>query len=103
MANVARFKGGITNIYVITVYAPAFNSWECSKDYFYAQLQATTERIEFRDVSFVAGDPNPRIGLANEWMYHTMGKYALRQGCENDKPLLSFAEFNQVVVINTCF
>ena len=100
---VARFKGTITNMTVVAVYAPTLNSDDTVKYDFYAQLQAVMDRTPQRDLMLIAGDWNARTGPADESTRHILGKYALGQRCENGGRLVNFAALNRLVVTNTRF
>ena len=100
---IARFKGTITNMTVVAVYAPTLNSDDTVKDDFYAQLQATIDRTPQRDLMLVAGDWNARTGPSDEFTQHIIGKYTIGQRCDNGDRLVNFAALNRLVVTNTRF
>ncbi len=99
----ARFKGSLTNMSVIAVYAPTLQADETVKSEFYEQLQATMDRIPPRDLLFVAGDWNARTGPCDETTRHILGRYGLGQRCDNGERLITFADYNHLVVTNTRF
>ena len=98
-----RLKGQISNISVITVYAPTLIADEVDKARFYADLQTLVDSVPSRDVLIVAGDWNARTGPADDATRHILGRFALGDRCDNGERLVSFADANRLVVTNTRF
>ena len=57
-----RFQGKPFNITVIQVHAPTSNAKEAEVDWFYEDLQDLLELTPKRDVLFIIGDWNAKIG-----------------------------------------
>ena len=57
-----RFQGTPFNITVIQVYAPTSNSEEAEVEWFYEDLQDLLELRPKRDVLFIIGDWNAKVG-----------------------------------------
>ena len=57
-----RFQGKIFNIRVIQVYAPTSNAEEAEVEWFYEYLQGLLELTPKKDVLFIIGDWNAKVG-----------------------------------------
>ena len=57
-----HFLGKPFNITVIQVYAPTNNAEEAEVDRFYEVLQDLLELIHKKDVPFIIGDMNAKVG-----------------------------------------
>ena len=57
-----RFQGKLFNITVIQVYAPTSNAEEAEVEWFYEDLQDLLERTPKKDVLFLIGDWNIKVG-----------------------------------------
>ena len=57
-----RFQGKPFNIIVIQVYAPNSNTEEAEVEWFYEDLQDLLELIPPKDVLFIIGDWNAKVG-----------------------------------------
>ena len=57
-----RFQGKPFNITVIQVYAPTSNADEAEIERFYEDLQGFLQLTHKKDVLFIVGDWNPKIG-----------------------------------------
>ena len=57
-----RFQGKPFNIRVIQVYAPTSNAEEAEVEWFYEELQDLLELIPSKDVLFIIGDWNAKVG-----------------------------------------
>ena len=57
-----RFQGKPFNITVIQVYAPTSNTEEAEVEWFYEDLQDLLELIPKKDVLFIIGDWNAKVG-----------------------------------------
>ena len=58
----AHFQGKSFNITVIQVYAPTTNAAEAEVDCFFEDLQDLLELIPKKDVLFIIGDWNSKVG-----------------------------------------
>ena len=56
------FQGKPLNITVIQVYAPVTNAEETEVEWFYEDLQALLELTPKKDVLFIIGDWNAKVG-----------------------------------------
>ena len=56
------FQGKPFNITVIQVYAPTSNAEEAEVEWFYENLQDLLERTPKKDVLFIKGDWNGKVG-----------------------------------------
>ena len=56
------FQGKPFNITVIQVYSPTSNAEEAELEQFYEDLQDLLELISKRDVLFIIGDSNEKVG-----------------------------------------
>ena len=57
-----RFQGKPFNITVIQVYAPTSNAEEAEVEWFYEDLQDLLELTPKKDVLFIIGDWNTKVG-----------------------------------------
>ena len=60
--NLVCFQGKPFNITVIQVYAPTSNAEEAEVEWFYEDLQDLLELIPKKDVLFITGDWNAKVG-----------------------------------------
>ena len=58
----ARFQGKPFNIMVIQVYAPTSNAEEAEVKWFYEDLQDRLELTPKKDILFITGDWNAKVG-----------------------------------------
>ena len=65
------FQGKPLNIVVIQVYAPTSNAGEVEVEWFYEDLQDLLELTPKKDVLFIIGDWNAKVGSQE-----TLGKMA---------------------------
>ena len=56
------FQGKLFNIMVIQAYAPTSNTEEAEVELFYEDLQDLLERTPKKDVLFIIGDWNAKVG-----------------------------------------
>ena len=57
-----RFQGKPFNITVIQVYAPTSNTEEAELEQFYEDLEDLLELTPKKDILFIIGDWNPKVG-----------------------------------------
>ncbi|BHF84662.1 hypothetical protein SprV_0902781300 [Sparganum proliferum] len=98
-----RLKGHLTNISIVSVYAPTSTDEPREKEAFYLQLKALVERLPRRDLLIVAGDWNGRTGRGDSATSHLLGRFGLGSRCENGERLLNFVDPNRLLVTNKCF
>ena len=94
-----RFQAKPFNITVIQVYAPTRNAEEA--EWFYEDLQGLLELTPPKDVLFIIGDWNAKIG--NQEIPAVTGKFALGMRNEAGKRLIEFCQENALVTANILF
>ena len=93
-----HFQGKPFNITVIQVYAPASNAEEAEVEQFYEHLQDLLELTPQRDVLFIIGDWNAKVGSQE-----TPGVAGLGMWNEAGQRLIEFCQENALVIANTLF
>ena len=96
-----RFQGKPFNITVIQVYAPTSNSEEAEVEWFYEDLQDLLELTPSKDVLFIIGDWNEKVG--SQETPGVSGKFGLGIQNEAGQRLIEFCQENTLVVANTLF
>ena len=99
--NVVHFQGKPFNITVIQVYTPTSNPEEAEVEWFYGDLQDLFELTPKRDVLFIIGDWNTKVG--SQETPRVTGKFSLGIWNEVGKSLTEFCEENALVIANTLF
>ena len=94
-----RFQGKPFNIMVIQVYAPTSNAEEVEQ--FYEDLQDLLELTPKKDVLFIIGDWNAKVG--SQETPGVTGKSGLEVQNEAGKRLIEFCQENALVIANTLF
>ena len=86
-----RFQGKPFNITVIQVYAPTSNAEEAEVEWSYEDLQDLLELTPQKDVLFIIGDWNAKVG--SKEILGVTGKFCL--GVQNEAgPRLTFSQEN---------
>ena len=85
-----RFQGKPFDIMVIQVYAPTTNAEEAEVEGFYDDLQDLLELIPQKDVLFITGDWNAKVG--NQEIPGVTGKFGLGVQNEAGQRLQSLAK-----------
>ena len=75
-----RFQGKTFNIKIIQVYAPTSNAEEAEVEQFYEDLQDFLELTPKKDVFFIIGDWNAKVG--SQEIPRVTGKFGL--GVQNE-------------------
>ena len=96
-----RFKGKPFNILVIQVYALTSNTEEAEVEQFYEDLQDLLELTPKKDVFFIIGDWNAKVG--SQETPGVMGKFGLGVQNEAGQRLIDFCQENALVIENTIF
>jgi len=97
-----HFQGKPFNITVIQVYAPTSNAEEAQVEWFCEDLQDLLELTLKRDVLFIIGDWNAKVG--NQETPGITGKFGLGvQNSEAGQRLIEFSQENALVIANTLF
>ena len=84
------FKGKPFNITLIQVYAPTSNAEETEVERFYDDLQDLLELTPKKDVLFIIGDWNAKVG--SQEIPGVTGKFGLGVQIEAGKRLIEFAK-----------
>ena len=87
------------NIMVIQVYAPTRNAEEAEVEWFYEDLQDLLELTPEKDVLFIIGDWNAKVG--SQETPGVTGKFGLGMQNEAGQRLTEFGQENTLVIANT--
>ena len=96
-----HFQGKPFNITVIQVYAPTSNAEEAEVEWFYEDLQDLLELTPKRDVLFIIGDWNAKVG--SQETSGVTGKFGLGMWNEAGQRLIEFFQENALVIANILF
>ena len=86
---------------VIQVYAPTSNAEEAEVERFYEVLQDLLELMPPKDVLFIIGDWNAKVG--SQETPGATGKFGLGIWNEVGQRLIEFCQENALVIANTLF
>ena len=95
------FQGKPFNITVIQVYALTSNAEESEVEWFYDDLQDLIELIPPKNVLFITGDWNAKVG--SQEILGVTGKFGLGVQNEVGQRLIEFCQQNALVIANTLF
>ena len=96
-----HFQGKPFNITVIQVYALATNAEEAEVERFYEDLQDLLEPTPKKDVLFIIGDWNAKVG--SQETPGVTGKFGLGVQNEAGQRLTEFCQENTLVIANILF
>ena len=96
-----RFQGKPFNIMVIQVYPPTSNTEEAEVEQFYEDLQDLLELTPPKNVLFIIGDWNAKVG--SQETPGVTGKFGLGIQNEAGQRLIAFCQENTLVIANTLF
>ena len=96
-----HFRGKPFNITVIQVYAPTSNAEEAEVERFHEDLQDLLELTPKKDVLFIIGDWNAKVG--SQETPGVTGKFGLGVQNEAGKSLTEFSQENALDIANTLF
>ena len=96
-----RFQGKPFNITVVQVYAPTSNAEKTEVERFYEDLQDLLELTPKKDVLFIIGNLNAKVG--SQGIPGVTGKFGLGVQNEAGQRLIEFCQENTLVVVNTLF
>ena len=96
-----HFQGKPFNITVIQVYVPTSNAEEAEVEWFYEDLQDLLELTPKKDVLFIIGDCNAKVG-SQETPGVTV-KFGLGIRNEAGQRLIAFCQENALVIADTLF
>ena len=86
---------------VIQVYSPISNAEEAEVERFYEDLQDLLELTPKKDVLFIIGDWNAKVG--SQEIPGVTGKFGLGIRNEARQRLIEFCQENALVIANTIF
>ena len=96
-----HFQGKPFNITVIQIYAPTRNAEEAKVEKFYEDLQDLLELTPPKDILFIIGDRNVKVG--SQEISGVTGKFGLVIQNEAGQRLIEFCQQNTLVIANTLF
>ena len=96
-----RFQGKPFNIMVIQVYAPTSNAEKAEVDWFCEDLQDLPELTPKKDVLFITGDWNAKVG--SQETPGVTGKFGFGVQNEAGQRLIEFCQENALVTANILF
>ena len=96
-----HFQGKPFNITVIQAYAPTSNAEEAGVEWFYEDLQDLLELTPKKDVLFIIGDWNAKVG--SQETPGVTGKFDFGVQNEAGQRLVEFCQENAMVIANTLF
>ena len=94
-----HLQGKPFNITVIQVYAPTSNAEEAEFEWFYEDLQDVLELTPQKDLLFIIGDWNAKVG--SQETPGVTGKFGLGMQNEAGQRLIEFCQENALVIANT--
>ena len=94
-------QGKPFNITVIQVYASTSNAEEAKVEWFYEDLQDLLELTPKKDVLFIIGDRNAKVG--SQETPGVIGKFSLGIQNEAGQRLIEFFQKNALVIAITLF
>ena len=89
------------NIIVMQAYAPTSNAEEAEVERFYEDLQDLLELTPKKDVLFIMGDWNAKVG--SQETPGVTGKFGLGIQNEAEQRLIELCQENALVIANTVF
>ena len=96
-----HFQGKPFNIRVIQAYAPTNNAEEAEGERFYEDLRDLLELTPKKDVLFIIGDQNAKVG--SQETPGVTGKFGLGVRNEAGQRLIEFCQENTLIIANTLF
>ena len=96
-----RFQGKPFNITVIQVYVPTSKAEEAEVEQFYEDLQDLLKLTPKKDVLFIIGDWNAKVG--SQEIPGVTSKFGLGIWNEAGQRLIEFCQENALVIANTLF
>ena len=96
-----HFQGNPFNNTVIQIYAPRNNAEETEVERFYEDLQDLLEATSKKDVLFITGDWNAKVG--SQEIPGVTGNFGLGVQNEAGQRLIEFCQENALVTANTFF
>ena len=94
-----HFQGKPFNITVIQAYTPTSNAEAAEAERFYEYLQDLLDLTPKKDVLFIIGDWNPKVG--SQEIPGVTGKFGVQN--EAGQRIIEFCQKNTLVIANTLF
>ena len=85
--------------HLFAIYAPTSNAEEAEVEWFYEDLQDLLELTPKKDVLFIIGDSNAKVG--SQETHGVTGKFGLGIWNEAGERLIEFCQENALVITNT--
>ena len=95
------FQGKLLNVTVFQVYAPTSNVEEAEVEWFYEDLQDLLELTPKKDVLFIIGDWNAKVG--SQELLGVMDKLGLGVQNEAGQSLIVLCQENTLAIAKTLF
>ena len=95
------FQGKPFSVTVIQAYAPTSNAEETEVERFYEDLQDLLELTPKKDVLFIIGEWNAKVG--SHEIRGVTGKFGLRVQNEAGQRLIEFCQENALLIADTLF
>jgi Reverse transcriptase (RNA-dependent DNA polymerase)/Domain of unknown function (DUF6451) len=99
----ARFKTKHRHFTIVQGYAPTEDATLEDKEAFYSSLDGLLTTVPKRDVVFLLGDYNARVGADNEGLEHVMGPHGIGRLNENGALFLELCGNHALKVGGTMF
>ena len=96
-----HFQGKPFSIMVIQAYALTSNAEEAEVEQFYEDLQYLLELTPKKDVHFIIGDWDAKVGCQE--ISEITGKFGLGVQNKAGKRLIKFCQENSLIIANTLF
>ena len=96
-----HFQGKPFNTTITQVYAPTSNAEKAEVEWFYEDLQDLLELTSKKDVLFIIGDCNAKVG--SQEITGVTGKFGLGIWNEEGQRLTDFCQENALVIAHTLF
>ena len=96
-----HFQGKPFNTTVIQVYAPTTNAKEPEVEWFYEDLQDLLELTPKKDILFIIGDSNAKVG--SQEIPGVTGRFGLGVQSEEGQRLTELCQENTLVIVNSLF
>ena len=99
----ARFDSKYVKISMVQTYAPTEDSSDEDKDAFYEMLQTVVSELPKHDIKIITRDLNAKVGSTNPGVKEIMGTHGMGIQNNNGERLVSFCDFNNLVITGTIF
>lgn len=96
-----RIRGKPLNITILQVYAPTADASEDEIEQFYSELQSVLNQIPNKDLLYVMGDFNAKVGEGED--ARIVGKFGLGKRNDAGDRLMQFCQENRFRIANTWF